>query len=243
MKTLLIILLCSISLSTYAGGLVHVNGYTRADGTWVEGHVRTAPNDTITDNFSYRGTGGARRWYPASDRGGDVCYGLSEYECRELAIAEMTTVSATTYRNMSLVVTNSTVELSCMPYHYTNEPEILPRDKAIIMSLHLQYGLREYLSATAVNSFIEFTMRDGTTRWSENVVFERDSSGNTIISLSNRWRATSRHHPLTPPTEDIVSVLSQATSVAAVVGNARYVYSLTGIVGDINTLLRACPNN
>lgn len=31
---------------------VWVNGYTKSNGTFVEGHYRTAPNNTINDNFS-----------------------------------------------------------------------------------------------------------------------------------------------------------------------------------------------
>jgi hypothetical protein len=31
---------------------VYVNGYTKSNGTYVEGHYRTAPNRTINDNFS-----------------------------------------------------------------------------------------------------------------------------------------------------------------------------------------------
>lgn len=33
---------------------VNVSAYTKADGTEVNAHIRTAPNDTVTDNFSYR---------------------------------------------------------------------------------------------------------------------------------------------------------------------------------------------
>ena len=33
--------------------LVEVNGYERADGTWVESYVRTAPNDDLTDNLGW----------------------------------------------------------------------------------------------------------------------------------------------------------------------------------------------
>jgi hypothetical protein len=39
---------------------VHVNGYTRADGTTVLPYYRTPANDTVTDNLSYRGFGTVR---------------------------------------------------------------------------------------------------------------------------------------------------------------------------------------
>ena len=34
---------------------VYVNGYTRKDGTYVQGHYRSAPNNTVSDNFSTYG--------------------------------------------------------------------------------------------------------------------------------------------------------------------------------------------
>lgn len=34
---------------------VQVRGYYRKDGTYVRPHVRTAPNSTVTDNYSYQG--------------------------------------------------------------------------------------------------------------------------------------------------------------------------------------------
>jgi hypothetical protein len=33
----------------------HVNGYTRSDGTYVDGYYRTERNDTYNDNYSTRG--------------------------------------------------------------------------------------------------------------------------------------------------------------------------------------------
>jgi hypothetical protein len=39
---------------------VHVNGYMRADGVTVLPYYRTPPNDTLTDNLSYRGFGTIR---------------------------------------------------------------------------------------------------------------------------------------------------------------------------------------
>ena len=38
-----------------SGGVVHVNGYTRKDGTYVAPYVRTAPNSTKADNWSTQG--------------------------------------------------------------------------------------------------------------------------------------------------------------------------------------------
>jgi len=32
-----------------------VNGYTRSDGTYVQGHYRSDSNGTVRDNFSYKG--------------------------------------------------------------------------------------------------------------------------------------------------------------------------------------------
>lgn len=33
----------------------YVNGYTRKDGTYVQGYTRSSPNSTVQDNFSYKG--------------------------------------------------------------------------------------------------------------------------------------------------------------------------------------------
>ena len=35
------------------GDLVEVEGYHRADGTWVEPHFRTAPDSSLTNNLSW----------------------------------------------------------------------------------------------------------------------------------------------------------------------------------------------
>lgn len=34
---------------------VYVDGYTRKDGTHVQGHYRSAPDNTVTNNYSYQG--------------------------------------------------------------------------------------------------------------------------------------------------------------------------------------------
>lgn len=54
MKIFLTVLLISISmLSGWAA--VHVNGYTRKDGTYVAPHMRSSPNGTTADNYSTKG--------------------------------------------------------------------------------------------------------------------------------------------------------------------------------------------
>lgn len=53
MKTLLVIFTIMFTLT--ANGQVHVRGYTRSNGTYVAPHVRSSPNSTPTDNYSYPG--------------------------------------------------------------------------------------------------------------------------------------------------------------------------------------------
>lgn len=51
--TLLVLIMFLISAALYAQ--VNVKGYYRSNGTYVEPHVRTYPNNTVTDNYSYPG--------------------------------------------------------------------------------------------------------------------------------------------------------------------------------------------
>lgn len=41
--------------TSFAFADVYVNGYTKQNGTYVEPYYRTAPNNTPTDNYSYKG--------------------------------------------------------------------------------------------------------------------------------------------------------------------------------------------
>jgi|GEM_PF-1767188 len=52
-RLLLFILLFTSSLFSFAQ--VHVLGYYRKNGTYVQPHERTRPNHTVTDNYSYPG--------------------------------------------------------------------------------------------------------------------------------------------------------------------------------------------
>jgi hypothetical protein len=57
MKTILAVALLSLTLSAsaFAYGQVHVRGYTKSDGTYVAPHVRSAPDNTVTNNYSHPG--------------------------------------------------------------------------------------------------------------------------------------------------------------------------------------------
>lgn len=68
-----------ILIATTAHAGQYVNGYTRSDGTYVQGHFRSSPNSYRYDNYSTRGntnpyTGerGTRRTY---DTYGNDCTG------------------------------------------------------------------------------------------------------------------------------------------------------------------------
>jgi len=54
-KTVLSLLAALAFLTTVAEAQVWVPGYQRRDGTYVQPHQRTLPNDTIRDNYSYPG--------------------------------------------------------------------------------------------------------------------------------------------------------------------------------------------
>lgn len=41
--------------ATSAHAQVHVRGYTRSDGTYVQPYERSAPDNTVTNNYSFQG--------------------------------------------------------------------------------------------------------------------------------------------------------------------------------------------
>lgn len=53
MKKIFTILLAAFAAQTMAQ--TYVSPHIRSDGTYVQGHVRSAPNGTTSDNFSTRG--------------------------------------------------------------------------------------------------------------------------------------------------------------------------------------------
>lgn len=55
MKKLLAVFCVSLAFASVASAQVHVDGYYRSNGTYVEPHYRSSPNGTVTDNYSFRG--------------------------------------------------------------------------------------------------------------------------------------------------------------------------------------------
>jgi hypothetical protein len=54
-KLVLSLLMLSLLLPVLVSAQVHVQGYTRRDGTDVSPHYRSVPNHTPSDNWSTRG--------------------------------------------------------------------------------------------------------------------------------------------------------------------------------------------
>ena len=51
-KLIFAVALLIVSLCSYAQSSTYVNGYTRSNGTYVQGYYRTTPNSTRNDNYS-----------------------------------------------------------------------------------------------------------------------------------------------------------------------------------------------
>lgn len=55
MKKTLLVALGIMCISGIASADVYVHGYTRSDGSYVQGHYRSNPDHTRTNNWSYHG--------------------------------------------------------------------------------------------------------------------------------------------------------------------------------------------
>jgi hypothetical protein len=69
-KLLLTFAFAVIAQFSFGQTHVHVNGYYKKDGTYVQSHYRTSPNNTVMDNWStypnvnpYTGNVGTRIYY------------------------------------------------------------------------------------------------------------------------------------------------------------------------------------
>lgn len=55
MRALLLALVLGAFAATSAIADTYVNGYTRSDGTYVQGHYRSSPDNSYNNNYSVRG--------------------------------------------------------------------------------------------------------------------------------------------------------------------------------------------
>lgn len=55
MKTFIFVLSVMLFFSSVSFADQYVNGYYRKDGTYVNGYYRSSPNNTVQDNYSYKG--------------------------------------------------------------------------------------------------------------------------------------------------------------------------------------------
>ena len=55
MKKLIIVMAFLSSAIAYGSGSVYVHGYTRSNGTYVQPHYRSAPDESQDDNWTTRG--------------------------------------------------------------------------------------------------------------------------------------------------------------------------------------------
>lgn len=79
--------LAAMSSASYAQ--VHVDGYTRSNGTYVEPYYRSTPNSTPSDNYSTKGnsnpyTGQAGTHDPYGSSGSGLYGGGSHSRCSGL---------------------------------------------------------------------------------------------------------------------------------------------------------------
>ena len=55
MKKIFISIVFALTLINTAAADVWVDGYFRSDGTYVQGHFRSSPDSSVTNNWSYSG--------------------------------------------------------------------------------------------------------------------------------------------------------------------------------------------
>ena len=67
----------ALLLTTNALADTYVNGYTRKDGTYVQGHTRSSPDSSRSNNYNSRSNGGNQRdEYSGATNKSNSGYGL-----------------------------------------------------------------------------------------------------------------------------------------------------------------------
>lgn len=97
MKKIVLLLVCFfMSINAFSrghggGGHVHVSGYHRHDGTYVQSHYRTSPDGTTTNNWSHAGnvnpyTGKVGTNTSLGRNDGRCCYSSVSYSTSQPAL-------------------------------------------------------------------------------------------------------------------------------------------------------------
>lgn len=55
LKSRIVLLCCLVSVSTFSFADKYVNGYTRSNGTYVQGHMRSDVDSSFGNNYSTKG--------------------------------------------------------------------------------------------------------------------------------------------------------------------------------------------
>ena len=74
MKKIIISIVFVLTLINTVSADVWVNGYFRSDGTYVQGHYRSSPDSSVTNNWSYSGNTN-----PYTGEVGSNSYGSSSF--------------------------------------------------------------------------------------------------------------------------------------------------------------------
>jgi hypothetical protein len=95
-KTFLFIVFLFAAANSFAQSTVYVQGYTRSNGSYVQGHYRTAPDATITNNWSTVGNVNPYTGIP-----GTVSYSSSTSSYSTYSSPSYSTYSAPSYSTYS----------------------------------------------------------------------------------------------------------------------------------------------
>ena len=74
MKRIIISIVFALTLINTVAADVWVDGYFRSDGTYVQGHYRSSPDSSVTNNWSYSGNTN-----PYTGEVGSNSYGSSSF--------------------------------------------------------------------------------------------------------------------------------------------------------------------
>jgi hypothetical protein len=91
-KAFLFIVFLFAAANSFAQSTVYVQGYTRTNGTYVQGHYRTAPDATITNNWSTVGNVN-----PYTGKPGTVSYSSSTSSYSTYSSPSYSTYSSPSY--------------------------------------------------------------------------------------------------------------------------------------------------